>query len=261
MTLINFFKWFGGGVIVLIALLCLFLQGTYWYGASFLPNELPQPRNSYPAPARAALWQMLDGGETALSVRKLNAFSELEIVSEFTARYMLAPKNELPSSPADLNLLDITTRAVRDAIREAHAAQAAPQPQSNGPSNAEALQQASYTYHFESMALDIRISREWPAERMADMVLETRDYGRDSKGLEQAASAYFGSRTRDLAPSELYLLVAIGLQSGQHDPYCHAERFLAAYSDPYDGLRTPSLPPISATSLSRLKPATCKTQP
>ncbi|MGO4778672.1 transglycosylase domain-containing protein, partial [Lysobacter sp. 2RAB21] len=140
-------------------------------------------------------------------------------------------------------------------------AQSPPVPQAAPTSNAEALQQVSYQDQLEPVALLIRISREWPPERMADMVLGTLDYGRDSEGLEQAARTYFGTAVEDLSSPELSMLMAIALRSGNRDPYCYPEQFLENYDEHFDRPWTRALPAISVASSARLKPVDCKKQP
>ncbi|SDY30373.1 hypothetical protein SAMN04487939_101723 [Lysobacter sp. yr284] len=255
MALGTFFKWAGGGVVALIAALCLLLQGAYWYGASMLPERLPQPRREYPPLAREVLWRSLGGGDRPLEVRRLNIFSYTGLIFEAVATY-LAQTDGLAKEPADLRLVDWTSSAARSAIVEARYAHiVAPAP--SGASNAEALQQFSYDHQFESLALFIRSSREWPAERMADLVLDSGDYGRDSATLEQAAQAYFAQPVERLTREQLTLLVLLDHGLHNHDPQCRAQTFRDAYAQALQEIGDPKLPTLSAQTLARLKPIDC----
>lgn len=257
MALGTFFKWAGGGAVALLAALCLLLQGAYWYGASMLPEQLPQPRREYPALARETLWRSLGGGDSAISVRRLNIFSYAGLIFEAVATYLARP-GELAKEPADLRLVDWTSSAVRSAIVEARYAHiVAPSPSPSGGSNAEALQQLSYDHQFESLALFIRSSREWPAERMADLVLDSGDYGRDSATLEQAALAYFAQPVERLTREELTVLVLLDRGLGDRDPHCRAQAFREAYADALQTIGDPKLPALSAQTLVRLQPIAC----
>jgi len=256
MALGTFLKWAGGGAVALLAALCLLLQGAYWYGASMLPERLPQPRREYPALAREVLWRSLGGGERPIAVRRLNAFSYAALVLETLARYA-ARHGESLREPSDLRLIEWTAGAVRSEIAKARYARIAAPAPSPGGSNAEALQQMSYDHAFESTALFIRSSREWPAERMADLVLDSGDYGRDSATLEQAALAYFAQPVERLTREELTTLVLLDRGLRNHDPHCRAQAFREAYAEALQDIGDPELPALSTRTLVRLKPIDC----
>jgi hypothetical protein len=258
MALGNFLKWVGGGIVAIVAALCLLVQGAYWYGASMLPQRLPQPGREYPAAARELLWRTLGGGDAAISARRLNAFSYAGLIFETLFLY-LDRHGESMLPAADLGLVEQTSFAVRDALVEIRRARvAAPSSTSTSAgSNAAALQQVSYDYGFESMALFIRASREWPAERMADFVLDSGDYGRDSASLERAAQAYFGVTVEQLTREELAMLVLLHIHVGGRDPHCAPEAFRLAYADATQRIGDPKLPALSAQTLARLKPIAC----
>ncbi|WP_394540727.1 hypothetical protein PRJ39_09510 [Lysobacter enzymogenes] len=264
MALGTFFKWIGGGVVALIAAACLLLQGAYWYGASMLPERLPQPRREYPPLAREVLWRSLGGGDSAISARRLNAFSYTGLVLGSLATFLASPHAE-QDEPADLRLVSLTTDANRWAIVEANRARIAtsvaapvpaPEPASDGI-DATALQQMTPRNEFESTALFIRSSREWPAERMADLVLDSGDYGRDSATLEQAAQAYFAQPVERLTREQLTLLVLLDHGLYNHDPQCRAQTFRDAYAQALQKIGDPKLPALSAQTLARLKPIDC----
>ncbi|MET4726406.1 hypothetical protein ABIE09_000177 [Lysobacter enzymogenes] len=258
MALGNFLKWVGGGLVAIVAALCLLVQGAYWYGASMLPQRLPQPGREYPAAARELLWRTLGGGDAAISARRLNAFSYAGLIFETLFLY-LDRHGESMLPAADLGLVEQTSFAVRDALVEIRRARvAAPSSTSTSAgSNAAALQQVSYDYGFESMALFIRASREWPAERMADFVLDSGDYGRDSASLERAAQAYFGVTVEQLTREELAMLVLLRIHLGGRDPHCAPEAFRLAYAEATQGIGDPKLPALSTQTLARLKPIAC----
>ncbi|UZW62510.1 hypothetical protein [Lysobacter enzymogenes] len=264
MALGTFFKWAGGGAVALLAALCLLLQGAYWYGASMLPEQLPQPRREYPALAREVLWRSLGGGDSAISARRLNAFSYTGLVLGSLATFLASPHAE-QYEPADLRLVSLTTDANRWAIVEANRARiaasvAAPDPApapTSGGVDASTLQQMTPRNEFESTALFIRSSREWPAVRMADLVLDSGDYGRDSDTLEQAALAYFAQPVERLTREELTVLVLLDRGLGDRDPHCRAQAFREAYADALQTIGDPKLPALSAQTLVRLQPIAC----
>ncbi|QWP74642.1 transglycosylase domain-containing protein [Lysobacter sp. K5869] len=257
MALSTFFKWAGGGVVAVIALLCLLLQGAYWYGASLLPKELPQPRREYPALARETLWRTLGGGDAPISARRLNAFSYASLIFESLVPVYLTRGGESLAMPADLELVERASSATRGAIDDARRARIPSPPPTPGGSNAEALQQISSDLVFESSALFIRTSREWPAERMADIVLDHGGYGRGSENLEQAARAYFGADVGELTRDELLSLMTLRYRVVPMDPYCQPEQFRERYTERIKYVSASGLPSATALSLPRLKPIDC----
>ncbi len=259
MALSTFFKWAGGGVAVVIAVLCLSLQCAYWYGASLLPKDLPQPRRAYPTTARVALWRMFGGGDTPLSVRKLTIFSYAGLGLEFGSQAMMTSWMDryapLPSLPADLRLLDVAAGSLHHQIEQERSATEAKGTVSSG--NAEALRQIGYDHHLKEVAAYIRVSRERSAESMADFVLEHGHYGRGSEGLDQAARVYFGADVDALTDDELLALATLRFQIGSMDPYCQPEQFRERYVELIRHSAASGLPRASDLSLPRLKPTEC----
>ncbi|WP_031372529.1 transglycosylase domain-containing protein [Lysobacter antibioticus] len=251
-------KWLLGGAVALVAALCLFLQGLYWYGARDLPGQLPGPSQQYPDATRALLWDQL-GGRGEVSARKFNAITYPVNAASFGVRYyLLNPSREL-QEPADLRLLDIVFNYTRGMIERQAQPPSPPIVHDNGTgSNAEALQPPSYDRHFQSLALPIRLSREWPATRMLDMVLEHADYGRGTTGLDEAAQAYFGAPAKRLSQAETVALLSLMFTPGYIDPYCDAAdfrtRFVAALVK--SDLAVIDGDPMA--QLTRLKPIACK---
>ena len=246
-----------GGLIILIAALLLALQCFNWYSARKLPGELPGPRREYPEATRALMWRQL-GGNGEVSVRKLNVVSYLALSAELTVGYLLNPNAEL-KDPTDLHLLNMASSDVESRIAEQ--SRPAPSPETHDASqgtSAESLQQLSFATHSEGIALRIRLSREWPATRMLDMVLDHGDYRRGTSGLDHAAMVYFGVPVERLTPAETVALLTIDLSAGDHDPYCDADAFVERYTQflVESGVVAAEADPMR--HLTRLKPIACE---
>lgn len=250
-------KWLLGGAFALVAALCLFLQGLYWYGARGLPGQLPGPSQQYPDATRALLWDQL-GGRGEISARKFNAITYPVTSLAFGARYLLNPSEDL-QDPADVRLLEIASNYTGDLIERQAKPPSQPIVHDNSTgSNAEALRQYSYDWYFKDTALFIKLSREWPATRMLDMVLEHADYGRGTTGLDEAAQAYFDAPAEGLSQAETVALLSLNFSEGYIDPYCDAAdfrtRFVAALAK--SDLAAIDGDPMG--QLTRLKPIACK---
>ncbi|ALN65363.1 transglycosylase family protein [Lysobacter antibioticus] len=250
-------KWLLGGAFALVAALCLLLQGVYWYGARDLPGQLPGPSRQYPDSTRTLLWNQF-GGRGEISVRKFNAISYPVTALAFGARYFLNPSEEL-QNPADLQLLDIASNYTGDLIeRQAEPPLPHIVHDSSMGSNVEALSQPSYDRHFQSLALPIRLSREWPATRMLDMVLEHADYGRGTTGLDEAAQAYFGAPAENLSQAETVALLSLKFSPGYIDPYCDAADFRTRFAIALAKSDPTAIDGDPMRQLTRLKPIACK---
>ncbi|MGN7916355.1 transglycosylase domain-containing protein [Lysobacter sp. 22409] len=250
-------KWLLGGAFALVAALCLFLQGLYWYGARGLPGQLPGPSQQYPDATRALLWNQLSGrGE--ISVRKFNAITYPVTAASISVRYLFNPSVEL-QTPADLRLLEMASYSTDYLIEQVSKPPTAPVIQDSGiGSNAEALQQRSYDRHFQSLALPIKLSREWPATRMLDMVLEHADYGRGTTGLDEAAQAYFGAPAEGLSQAETVALLSLNFSEGYIDPYCDAADFRTHFALALAKSDLVAIDGDPMRQLTRLKPIACK---
>ncbi|MGJ7903379.1 transglycosylase domain-containing protein [Lysobacter sp. 1R34A] len=251
-------KWLLGSAFALIAALCLLLQGLYWYGARGLPEPLPGPSRQYPDATRVLLWKQF-GGHGEISVRKFNAITYPLTGLAFGARYLLNPSEEL-QDPADVRVLEIASNYTGDLIeRQAKPPSSPIVHDSNAGSNAEALRRHSYDWYFKDTALFIKLSREWPATRMLDMVLEHADYGRGTTGLDEAAHAYFGAPAERLSQLETVALLTMKFAPGYIDPYCDATDFRAHFVAALAKSDLAAVEGDPMRPLSRLKPIACKT--
>ncbi len=86
------------------------------------------------------------------------------------------------------------------------------------------------SHHLPEIALQIRLSREWTTDRIADTLLAESFYGRCSVGIEQAAHAWFGRPLAELRPQETLALVALLKGPHWYDPDRNPERFRQRYA-------------------------------
>jgi hypothetical protein len=251
-------KWLLGCAFALVAALCLLLQGLYWYGARGLPEPLPGPSRQYPDATRVLLWKQL-GGRGEISVREFNAISYPVTAISFAVRYLLDPNEEF-QQPADTWLLEAASSHTDSLIERRSKPPATPIVLDDSTrSNAEALRSSSSDGYFRRLALPIKLSREWPATRMLDMVLEHADYGRGTTGLDEAAQAYFGAPAERLSPLETAALLTMQFAPGYIDPYCDAADFRAHFVAALAKSDLPALEGDPMRPLPRLKPIVCKT--
>lgn len=64
---------------------------------------------------------------------------------------------------------------------------------------------------------------------MVDTVLAESGFGRNARGIEQAAQAWYGRPLADLVPEERVLLIALMKGPSYYDPACRPERFANRY--------------------------------
>lgn len=91
---------------------------------------------------------------------------------------------------------------------------------------------ASARRHLAHLAASIHVSRHWNVEDMVGTVLMESGFGRNTRGIEQAAQAWYDRPLTDLAPGEQVLLIALMKGPSYYDPVCRPARF----ADRYRGL-------------------------
>ena len=64
---------------------------------------------------------------------------------------------------------------------------------------------------------------------MVGTVLAEAGFGRNARGIEQAAQAWYGRPLADLVPEERLLLIALMKGPSYYDPACRPERFADRY--------------------------------
>lgn len=250
-------KWLLGCAFALVAALCLLLQGLYWYGARGLPEPLPGPSRQYPDATRVLLWKQL-GGHGEISVREFNAISYPVAAISLGVGYLIDPSEEF-QQPADARLLESASSHTDSLIEQRSKPPVTPIVQDDSMrSNAEALRSSSSEHNFRRLALPIKLSREWPATRMLDMVLEHADYGRGTTGLEEAAQAYFGAPAERLSQLETVALLTMKFAPGYIDPYCDAADFRAHFVAALAKSDVATIDGDPMRQLTRFKPIACK---
>lgn len=83
--------------------------------------------------------------------------------------------------------------------------------------------------HLANLAATVHVSRHWEMDRMVDTLLAEGWFGRNARGIEQAANVWYGRPLADLAPEERLLLIALVRSPSYYDPACHPERFAKRY--------------------------------
>lgn len=221
-------KWIVGTVLVLVAAFVSLVYGIYWQGASELPEELPLAQHHYPADVHAIYWASL--GETGpMRVERLDP---LKWCWEFYREVTRAPVPGRPRGAASL-----LSSAARLLVFE-HGKL----PRSTNQMTAE-------------VAATIRLSNEWTPEQIADYTLDRAWFGRGARGLQAAASAYFGVSADQLTRAETIALVGLMKMpslGATHDRDRFNERY--AYLARELGIDPAHIDP--ERDLARLKPAT-----
>ena len=73
------------------------------------------------------------------------------------------------------------------------------------------------------------VSRHWSRDQVLDTLLDQSWFGRDAKGIESAAVAYYGVPAAELRPEESLALVTLMRGPSYYDPSCRPERFAHRY--------------------------------
>jgi hypothetical protein len=220
-------KWLLATALTLTALFIALCFGLYWYGASALPAVLEPSAYVAPAPIREQFRQIEASNATKLP--KLNPV---------TVWYHL--HRSLGS--------DATSRAEVAVLGQA----------SRVVSMRDTPHLPNVRRHAADLARTIRISRNWSFQQVLDTMLAESWFGRDSKGLEAAARAYFGVAPKQLTPEESLALIVLIRGPSAYDPACHRERFVERYVRVASAAGIDPVPGAADRALVRLRDPQCR---
>ena len=189
-----------GTLLVLVALVLGLCFGLHAVGTSGLPDDLAPSRYRAP-PDMRALFLRIEAGEVD-NVPRLNPVS--------VWGYWLWHGDDRRREPlaAQLRLLGHAGRML--ATRESSTVSAT-------------------RWHLINGAASVHVSRHWSADDMVGTVLAEAGFGRNARGIEQAAQAWYGRPLADLVPEERVLLIALMKGPSYYDPVCRPERFADRY--------------------------------
>lgn len=220
-------RWVLGTALILMALLVTLCFGVYWYGSSVLPATLEPSAYTAPTPIREQFRRVEAGNATTLP--KLNP------VTVWYHLYRAAGS-------------DATSRAELAALGHA--------------SWAVSLRDAPHVPNLRRQAADlariVRISRHWSFRQVLDTSLAESGFGRDSKGLDAAALAYFGVTPTQLTPEESLALIVVMRGPSFFDPACHQKRFAERYVQAAALVGLDSAPGAADRALVRLRDPQCR---
>jgi hypothetical protein len=217
-----------GTLLVIVALVVGLCFGLHAYGASGYPDDLEPNRYRAP-PALRALYLDVEAGAIE-DVPRLNPVS---VWGYWLWHYSGRQREPLGSR---LRLLGHAGRAL--VVRQT--------PQGNAA-----------RWHLINLAATVHVSRHWGLERMVDTVLAEAGFGRNAKGIEQAAQAWYGRPLANLVPEEQLLLIALMKGPSYYDPCRNPERFDQRYRDV--AARAKGFDPDTALrrAVARLSPPDC----
>lgn len=223
-------RWLLAIPLALLLLYTLLCMGLYLAGARHLPDRLePTAWRSTPQ-LRAQLLQAEAGMAPQDTIPRLDPLT-------FVPRVVLDIRRQHPGTASGGHRLLTNATRMLYFDRGMHA--------------------QGRSHHLPEIALQIRISREWTTEQVADTLLAESFYGRCSSGIERAAHAYFDRPLAQLRPQETLALVALLKGPGWYDLDRNSERFRTRYARLAEtlGHRGPDWSVDAA--LARLAPAAC----
>lgn len=110
--------------------------------------------------------------------------------------------------------------------------------------------------HLALMAAAIHVSRTWSREQVLSARIGNAYFGRDARGLEAAAQAWYGQAAAQLRPHEVLALWVLAFSPSSFDPFCRPQRFDERYR-----LHAAQLPGLAGTTPDdarrRMRPAAC----
>lgn len=111
--------------------------------------------------------------------------------------------------------------------------------------------------HLTQMADAIYVSRHWTREQVLSARANAANYGRDARGLDAAAQAWFGMPLTQLRPAEITALWTLQWGPSYVDPFCHRERFEKRYAMLAKRVQGVD-PPDAASAIARMSVAPCR---
>lgn len=189
-----------GTLLVLVALVVGLCFGLHAVGMSGLPDDLAPSRHRAP-PDMRALFLRIEAGEVD-HVPRLNP------VSVWGYGLWHGADRQREPLAAQLRLLGHAGRML--VTRESSPASAT-------------------RWHLAHLAASVHVSRHWRVDDMANTVLAESGFGRNTRGIEQAAQAWYDRPLADLVPEERALLIALMKGPSYYDPVCRPERFAHRY--------------------------------
>ena len=191
-------------LLVLVALIVGLCFGLHAMGASRLPDDLEPSRYRAPTDVRA-LFLKVEVGDVA--VDKVPRLDPVSVWGYWL--WHVSGKQREPLG-AQLRLLGHAGRML--ATRESSPASAT-------------------RWHLINGAASVHVSRHWSVDDMVGTVLAEAGFGRNARGIEQAAQAWYGRPLADLVHEERLLLIALMKGPSYFDPVCRPERFAGRYRD------------------------------
>ncbi|WP_147300627.1 transglycosylase domain-containing protein [Lysobacter silvisoli] len=195
-------KWVIGAALALVFAFVAFIYGLYWYGAAALPAELPRPRYAYTDAVRADYWASL-GGRGPIVVERWNPLTLCWHV--YTEVQEPGPH---PRRPDFLMVQSVARQISAD----------------------HQLHQLRSRRPLAEIAALIRVSRERSPEQIVDLVLDEGWMGLNTRGLREAAPAYFGVTHERLTRAERLALFGLMKGPSYFDPNRDLERFRTRYA-------------------------------
>lgn len=224
--------WLLRTISVLLLLVLVLCFGVYAWSARFVPDDIPA--SAYRAPVSIRDQYLAVEADGARSMRRLNP------VTFWIGFFMSTRQFPEPPPPEEILL----HRAVRVAQFKHSRAR------------------TQEEHHLASIALSVRISRQWTRDQAVNMILAESGFSaggsrKDATGIEAAAEFYFGIPLAELKPQESLALIALLKGPSWYDPFCNRERFGKRYAQTVGKLGKTGPEWSAAAALSRLRPIGC----
>ena len=191
-----------GTLLVLVALVVGLCFGLHAMGTSRLPDDLKPSRYRAPTDVRA-LFLKVEAGDV-----DIGDVPRLDPVSVWGYRLWHVSGKQREPLDEQLRLLGHAGRML--ATRESSTASAT-------------------HWHLVNLAASVHVSRHWRVDDMVGTVLAKAGFGRNARGIEQAAQVWYRRPLADLVPEERLLLIALMKGPSYYDPVCRPERFADRY--------------------------------
>lgn len=191
-------KWTLCVIMLPIALLVAAAWGIYALGAAELGSDV-RP-SGYQAPA------LIRNQYLRVEVGDIATLPRLNPITVWWA--IFRSSDAQTSSPAQTRLLGQASRLLNSRRKK--------------PSS-------QWRHHAAGIAGMVIVSRHWSRDQVLDTLLDQSWFGRDAKGIESAAVAYYGVPAAELRPEESLALVTLMRGPSYYDPSCRPERFAHRY--------------------------------